>query len=189
LSSEFLRPPISQGTQTGKQIQIIKAIKAKHVASLLEINYWSGSPYWLGPATGQGGHAVKYSAVSRQAGRTPPPDHPEDLPNDYLTQTLTSYLQSQEAVFDFKVQLQKDALKMPVEDPSVLWDETISEPETVATLRIPPQQVNGSGDLATRCELMSFNPWHALAEHRPMGGINRLRKVVYPASTAKRTGH
>ena len=22
---------------------------------------------------------------------------------------------------------------------------------------------------------MSFNPWHALAEHRPMGGMNRLR--------------
>jgi hypothetical protein len=172
-----------------KELEIIKAIKGKHVASLLEINYWSGSPYWLGPAAGDGGHAVKYSAVSRQAGRTPPPDHPEELPNDYLTQTLAGYLQSQEAVFDFKVQLQKDALKMPVEDPSVLWDETVSEPETVAILRIPPQQVDGSGDLATRCESMSFNPWHALAEHRPMGGINRLRRVVYPASTAKRTGH
>ena len=135
------------------------------------------------------GHAVKYSAVSRQAGRTPPPDHPEDLPNDYLTQTLTSYLQSQEAVFHFKVQLQKNASRDAGGRSSVLWDETNSNRRTVATLRIPPQQVDRSGDLATRCESMSFNPWHALAEHRPMGGMNRLRKVVYPASTAKRTGH
>ena len=171
-----------------KELEIIKAIKAKHVASLLEINYWSGSPYWLGPASGEGGHAVKYSAVSHQAGRTHPPDHPEDLPDDYLTRVLASYLESQEAIFDFKVQLQKDAIKMPVEDPSVLWDEAFSVPEIVATLRIPTQQVDQSGDLAVKCESMSFNPWHALAEHRPMGGINRLRKVVYPASTAKRSG-
>lgn len=29
---------------------------------------------------------VKYSAVSRQADRTAAPDHPENLPEDYLTQ-------------------------------------------------------------------------------------------------------
>ncbi len=169
-----------------KELKILKAIKSKHVASPLEINYWSGTPFWLGPASGEGGHAVKYSAVSQQAGLTPPPDHPEDLPDDYLTRTLSHYLQSQEAVFDFKVQLQTDPVAMPVEDVSVEWDETVSPPVTLATLHIPPQPVDSSGDLAARCESMSFNPWHALVEHRPMGGINRLRKVVYPASTAKR---
>jgi hypothetical protein len=91
-------------------------------------------------------------------------------------------LQTQEAVFDFKVQVQTDAVAMPVEDVSVEWDENVSKPVTVATLRIAPQSVDGSGDLAKRCESMSFNPWHALAEHRPMGGINRLRQAVYPAS-------
>jgi hypothetical protein len=172
-----------------KELKILKAIKGKHVASPLEINYWSGTPYWLGPASGEGGHAVKYSAASHQAGRTPAPDHPEELPDDYLTRSLSSYLESQEAVFDFRVQLQTDPVSMPVEDVSVEWDENVSKPITVATLHIPPQQVNLSGDLAASCETMSFNPWHALAEHRPMGGINRLRKVVYPASTAKRDGH
>ena len=33
---------------------------------------------------------------------------------------------------------------------------------------------------------MVFSPWNALAEHRPMGGINRLRQAVYLASQAKR---
>jgi hypothetical protein len=86
-------------------------------------------------------------------------------------------------------QLQTDPVAMPVEDVSVKWDENDSKPITVATLRIAPQTVDGSGELATKCESMSFNPWHALAEHRPMGGINRLRKAVYLASTAKRGGH
>lgn len=169
-----------------EELRILKAIKGKHVASPLEIKYWSGTPFWLGPAAGEGGHAVKYSVVSRQADRTARPDHPEDLPDDYLTQALARDLQSQEAVFDFKVQWQTDAEAMPVENVSVEWKESDSNPVTVATLRIPPQKVDASGDLATRCESMSFNPWHALAEHRPMGGMNRLRKVVYQASIAKR---
>jgi len=165
-----------------KELKIVIEIKRKPVASPLEITYWSGTPFWLGPTDGEGGHAVKYSAVSRQAS-TAPPHHPED---DYLTQALSRDLHTQEAVFDFKVQLQTDPVAMPVEDVSVEWHESDSNPVTVATLRIPPQKVDGSGDLATRCESMSFNPWHALAEHRPMGGMNRLRKVVYQASIAKR---
>jgi hypothetical protein len=168
------------------EAKIVGDIRAKHVASPLEITYWSGTPFWLGPADGEGGHAVKYSVVSRQANRTAAPDNPEDMPDDYLTQALVRDLQSQEAVFDFKVQLQTDPVRMPVEDVSANWDESDSNPVTVATLRIPPQKVDGSGDLAARCESMSFNPWHALAEHRPMGGMNRLRKVVYQASIAKR---
>jgi len=172
-----------------KELKILKAIRGKQVASPLEIKYWSGTPFWLGPATEAGGRAVKYSAVSRQAGRTPPPDHPEDLPDDYLAQALARDLLTQEAVFDFKVQLQTDPVAMPVEDVSAEWHENEKELVTLATLRITPQKVDGSGDLATRCEAMSFNPWHALAEHRPMGGMNRLRKIVYQASIAKRADH
>ena len=171
------------------EAKIVTDIRGKQVASPLEINYWSGTPFWLGPAAGEGGHAVKYSAVSRQPDRTTPPDRPEDLPDDYLTQALARDLSTQEAVFDFKVQLQTDPVRMLVEDVFIEWHESDSNPVTVATLRIPPQKVDGAGDLATRCESMSFNPWHALAEHRPMGGMNRLRKVVYQASIAKRADH
>jgi hypothetical protein len=113
------------------ELKILKEIKGKHVASPLEIKYWSGTPFWLGRANGDGGHAVKYSAVSRLAGRTPPPDHPDDLPDDYLTRALVSGLQSQEALFDFRVQLQTDPQAMPVEDASVEWDENVSQPITV----------------------------------------------------------
>ena len=168
------------------ELAILKAIKDKHVASPLEIKYWSGTPSWLGKAAGDTGHAVKYSAVSHRANRTAPPAHPEDLDANYFTGALAAGLASEEAVFDFNVQLQTNAEAMPVENVAVEWDETVSKPITLATLHIPPQPVDAAGELATRCESMSFNPWHALAEHRPLGGMNRLRKVVYQASVEKR---
>ena len=28
-------------------------------------------------------------------------------------------------------------------------------------------------------EHLSFTPWHSLPEHRPIGGVNRIRKTVY----------
>ena len=171
-----------------KELKVIKAIKGKSVASPLEITYWSGAPFWLGPASGPGGHAMKYSAVPRLANRSVPPSNGDDAPDDALTQALNAGLQSGQAVFDFKVQLQTDPLAMPVEDVSVEWDEAKSVPVTVATLVIPAQRVDPSGELAARCEALSFNPWHSLAEHRPLGGMNRLRRLVYLASVQKRGG-
>jgi hypothetical protein len=29
---------------------------------------------------------------------------------------------------------------------------------------------------------LSWNPWHALPDHQPLGGINRCRRQMYPAS-------
>jgi catalase len=170
-----------------KELEVIKAIRSQRVGSPLEIRYWSGSPYWLGPASGEGGLAVKYSAIPRQGDGKPGPEHPEDLAGDYLTQAVTRYLEGDAAEFEFCVQLQKDAVKMPIEDVSVAWSEEDSPPKKVATIRIPAQKVDMAGSLAARCETMSFSPWHALAEHRPMGGMNRLRRVVYAASVAKRS--
>lgn len=29
------------------------------------------------------------------------------------------------------------------------------------------------------CQNLAFNPWRSYPEHRPLGGINRVRKDVY----------
>jgi hypothetical protein len=171
-----------------KELEVIKAIKDKTVVSPLEIKYWSVTPSWLGPAAGTGGHAIKYSAVPRESNRRVAPSRSDDPPDDSLTQALNAALRSSDAIFDVKVQLQTDAVAMPVEDVSVEWNEGQSPPVTVATLVIPAQRVEPSGELAERCETLSFNPWHSLAEHRPIGGMNRLRKLVYLASVQKRGG-
>ena len=156
------------------------------VASPL-VTYWSGSPYWLGPPGTTGGRAVKYSLVPRFDAAAPP-SAPNSKTNDYLSQALTRHLRTREAVFEFRVQAQTDPVAMPVEDTSVEWDEEVSQPIPVATLTIGVQDLDSPEGraLAEACETMTFSPWNALAEHRPMGGINRLRQAVYLASQAKR---
>ena len=69
---------------------------------------------------------------------------------------------------------------MPIEDASVEWPADAAPFQTVATLRIPSQRFDSPEQLA-RCEAISFNPWHALVPHRPLGSMNRARRAIYEA--------
>jgi len=164
----------------------VMEIAGKSAASPL-LTYWSGSPYWLGPPGTTGGRAVKYSLVPRFEKAAQPGD-PKIKLDDYLSQALERYLKKRKAVFEFRIQPQTDPVAMPVEDTSVEWDEGVSPPIPVATLTIGVQDLDSPEGraLAEECEEMVFSPSNALAEHRPMGGINRLRQAVYLASQAKR---
>ena len=137
----------------------------------LRIRYFSVAPYLFGE------RAAKYALTPRNGTDTPVPSNPSD---DYLREAMVQQLGSQPAVFDFAVQFQTDAEKMPIEDPGITWDEALSPVRSVATLTIPPQVF----DTAERREFgdnLSFNPWRALPEHRPLGGISRARRQVYEA--------
>ena len=170
-----------------RHLNIAREILGEIITSPLELPYWSGSPYWLGSAETASGHAVKYSLVPGLE-ETGPPQDPGGMADDYLHQALARHLKTREAVFEFRVQLQTDPVAMPVEDVSVVWDEAVSRPIPVATLTIGAQDVDSPEGLALaeECETMAFSPWNALAEHRPLGGINRLRQAVYLASQVKR---
>jgi hypothetical protein len=74
------------------------------------------------------------------------------------------------------VQPQVPGKNMPVEDTTVEWSTDDSTFIPVARLDIPAQQFEANNDL---CEGLSFNPWHSLPEHRPIGVMNRIRKAVY----------
>jgi hypothetical protein len=80
--------------------------------------------------------------------------------------------------FDFLVQHQTCPTKMPIEDPVVEWPEGKSPYRKVATIYIPVQEFD-TPEKNAAVEDLSFTPWHCLPEHRPLGGINRVRKAVY----------
>jgi hypothetical protein len=85
--------------------------------------------------------------------------------------------------FDFMVQLQDPEKYMPVEDATIEWKESDSPFLTVARIEIDKQDIEGQGnDKVAKndfCENLSFSPWHALPALEPVGGLNRIRKVVY----------
>jgi len=143
-----------------------------HPADLLDVRWWSMVPYRFGD-----GRAVKYSARPCSRSGTTAPDEPGP---EYLRGQLSRRLVSGGGCFEFMLQLQTNAETMPIEDASVEWDEVFSPFEPVALLTIGPQRV----DTRTQrqfCENLSYNPWQAPPEHRPLGGINRARREIYAA--------
>ena len=50
--------------------------------------------------------------------------------------------------------------------------------ESVATITIPRQKF-ATPARDQFCEGLSFTPWHAMPQHRPLGGVNRMRRVAY----------
>lgn len=104
---------------------------------------------------------------------------------DALQLMLAETLRSQQVLFEFQIQLRTSAETMPVEDATVEWPESESPYRTVALLLIPRQEIDTEQQKAT-CRQLAFNVWHAIADHQPLGGINRLRREVYPISAAWR---
>lgn len=100
---------------------------------------------------------------------------------DALRLMLAETLRSEPVRFEFQVQLRTAVDSMPVEDPTVEWPESESPYRTVATLLLPKQEIDAQTQ-RDACSQLSFNVWDGLAVHRPLGGINRLRKAVYPVS-------
>ncbi|MBK7005166.1 MAG: catalase [Burkholderiales bacterium] len=74
----------------------------------------------------------------------------------------------------------------PIEDASVSWPTPYT---TVARLTLPQQDTASKAGLflAQQIEAAVFDPWQALAAHRPLGDVMRARKVVYYASQKGRS--
>jgi hypothetical protein len=134
----------------------------------LQARYFSQVPYMLGP------NAIKFSAkpISNAANRPPASEGP-----NFLREAMTKQLGEGDVYFDFMVQVQTDPVKMPIEDSLTIWDEAQSPFQRVAIIRIPRQDITAKGlEIA---ENLAFTPWHALPEHRPLGNMNRARRVIY----------
>jgi hypothetical protein len=156
---------------------IMQGLYSRAHANPLELTYYSCVPYALGP-----GQAMKYSIrpVAAKRGKVPARPGP-----NYLREAMASTLARTEAVFDFLVQLQTDPRRMPMENAAVIWPEKLSPSRKVATLRIPVQSFTSEEQLAFDRRL-SFNPWHSLPEHRPLGNQNRARRLIYHATSLVR---
>ncbi len=148
----------------------IGAAAEAHHTCHLDIPYFSATPYRFGA-----GKAVKYIARPTSPRKSEKPRH---LTESYLLDNLRTHLSQGDATFDFCVQFQTDPEKMPIEDAMVEWSEKESPYRTVASIRIPQQSFESFEQMAL-AETIAFNPWNALQEHQPIGGMNRARKLIY----------
>lgn len=152
--------------------------------SPLDIGYYSTTPYRYGDDETS---AVKY-AVRPCDGEPANGDGASGDDPDYLRHAMAAQLAEGEACLSFQVQFQTDPEAMPIEDASVAWDEEASPFRPVAQLSLPRQEIDAPDALA-RCESLVFNPWNTHPAHRPLGGINRMRRDLYQAAGELRTTH
>ncbi len=141
----------------------------------LDVTFWSETPYALG------NRAVKYLVrPARQVGSMG--TRPSDW--DSLEDAMQDALRPQDAQFefDFLVQCQADEYAMPIENPMVPWSEQDAPFRKVATIRIS-HQIFTLQHRRNFGENLIFTPWHSRWEHRPLGGVNRVRRWVYDASS------
>ncbi len=152
---------------------IMQSLWIKTQSSPFEAPYFSCVPYLLGE-----GQAMQYSMWPRTTRRTPIPRLPLRPPDDYLRDAMVASLAQEDVEFDIRLQLQTDPHLMPIENNAVLWPEKLSPRKSVATLRIPRQTFNSPAqlDFAKR---LSYNPWHCIPEHRPLGNQSRARRRMY----------
>ena len=149
---------------------VLKRVAAsmKKFQHLFNTQFWSTTPYQLGTND----QAVKYRII-------PAGDHsfePETTKGEnFLRQNMVHTLSEESASFHFQIQLQENANTMPIEDPTKEWSSSFT---TVAKINIPQQKFD-TGEMNELGEKLSFNPWHSISDHRPLGGINRARKTIY----------
>jgi len=179
-----------------KTLAIVKRIQSLSVtadppafeappASPVDNRYFSAAPFLFGPDK-----VMKFSAkpVSPASG-----DVPNVAEEDYLRTALHKRLTATNAadiLFEFQVQVRSASdlagkIEAEIEDAHFEWVETTHPFVAVAMITIPPQDFE-TEERRGLCEDQIFTPWQGIAEHRPVGGINRMRLAVYEASAAFR---
>jgi len=146
-------------------------------ANPLEVQYYSNVPFLLGDD-----QAVQYSLKPVRKGRSRIPVKPRD---DYLREAMVRTLADGDWEMDFMVQVQTDPHLMPIEDATVKWPERLSPYIPVARLRLLQQRFDSDEQLGF-ADVLRYNPWHSLPEHKPLGNSNRARRRMYAELAALR---
>ena len=163
-----------------REVSAGKRVLSPPPASVLDPMYFSITPYKLGPRN------IKFAARPCHVRDAQEPVIDENTGADFLQDQLRAELGRTGACFIYQVQVQRpDADGMSLDDATEAWPEQDAPFVPLATITIPRQDFSGE-EQAQFCENLSFAPWHALPEHRPVGQLNRLRRHAYPASSGYR---
>ena len=104
------------------------------------------------------------------------------------TADIISRLEKSSLSYTLQLQFFVNEKQTPIEDGSVNWTEDIAPYINVGRLTLPALSEWSAqrDELQKTIENGIFDPWCALAEHRPLGDIMRARKVVYFESQKNR---
>jgi hypothetical protein len=181
-SSPFGLPKLAWQLGPGRLFQILRTTTrdlGRPMTSLATTRYWSAVPIqW-------GARAIHYSLLPRAEAQ--PAVRPGSSLH-YLGEELADRLRRGHVTYDFQIQFYSDAQKTPIEDASVEWKEEDAPFVTVGRLTLPQQDPTSARGqrVAAFVEQLSFDPWHAVSELRPLGNMMRARSPAYRLSIEER---
>jgi hypothetical protein len=183
--SAVLRGVESAIESMGGESGTLKSLGGHPKTHVLGESFNTVVPFLYGP------YYAKLAVVAVAPSLTALTDQPVDLDDnpDGLRQAVSEYFSAQGGIWEVRIQLATDAEKMPIEDASVTWPEDLSPYVTVARIEVPAQQAWSSEGVRDIDDGMAFSPWHGLAQHRPLGGVMRVRKPAYEMSSGFRATH
>jgi hypothetical protein len=102
---------------------------------------------------------------------------------DAHTEAVVDFFKNNTAEYLVSAQLCTDTTTMPIEDATTDWPTDQSPYQPVAKITYGRQDAHSDARRAKGDDVWEFNSWRAIADHRPLGSINRLKKDVYLASS------
>jgi hypothetical protein len=103
--------------------------------------------------------------------------------DDAYRDAVVGFFRTNSAEYEVRAQLCTDLTRMPIEDATIEWPEGESPYQPVATITYPVQDAYSDERRDYGDDVLEFNSWRAIADHLPLGSINRLKKEVYEASS------
>jgi len=146
---------------------------------ILGLTFFSSAPLRWGDYVAK----VRYIPLSENVKAVQGQLVPESAGRDAFRDMVVEFFRTNSAEYELQAQLCTDLAKMPIEDATVPWPEEDSPHIGVAKITFGVQNPDTPERRRFGDDVLSFNSWRGLAAHRPLGSINRLKKLVYEASS------
>lgn len=161
-----------------RMLRSLSSATSRDVESLATEQFWSRAPFAIGP------FAVKFTLVPTASSR----GATLAAGDNYLRDDLTRRLKDDAVRFRLQAQRYVDDSTTPIEDGAVEWNERDAPPEDVAELVIPRQDLTTAAarEAEEMVDRLAFSPWTSSQEIRPIGSLNRARRLVYETGAAYR---
>lgn len=145
-----------------------------------------GIPFFTAAPIQYGKYIAKLSVEPRSESVTALKGQTVAKGTEAHTEAVVDFFEQNGAEYLLSAQLCTSLKDMPIENAKKPWATKASPYQPIATIAYLPQNPYSPQRRIFGDDVLSFNSWRAIVEHRPLGSINRLKKEVYEASSKYR---
>lgn len=161
------------GSRESRRIAMYLKSCFRLCSSLAREHFWSGSAFLWGD------RPVRVEL--RPTGSLESPCGTQPTNGDTLRIEFAQRLACNEIRFRLALQRYVDEKHTPIEDAAYDWKQSVASPIEIGTLTIPQQDILGTEGIKVLSQIdkLAFSPWNAPEKFRPLGSLNRLRRIAY----------